>query len=404
MGWAAGGLQVERLFGSSLDQMADHPTRVANRNRRDSMDRRKVLMSGLVLGALAAAPAMGKSVLATPSASVERLGPARLRLRWSGLTGPVKVMASSDADAPPALMRVLSEAARRSELDAPFAANPRPYFLIEARDSRVIRVAERLLPLEGGRNFRDLGGYPADNGKAVRWGRIYRSGVMSGLTANDLTFLAGLGIETVCDLRSADERTREPAPFKGDGGPVVSTFNYSMDATMASMGAMFAAKTREDAVKAFAASYVQMADFLSPHYTDMFARLMRRETPLAMNCSAGKDRTGLAAALVLSVLGVPRDVVIADYALSETFVPPDKYIAETRGQSSGASVMTADQAAMFARMPDPVLRVLMGTDADVMRLTLAEIDAQFGGPVALSKARYGLDDTAIAYLRSVYLV
>jgi protein-tyrosine phosphatase len=228
---------------------------------------------------------------------------------------------------------------------------------------------------------------------------------MSGLTANDLTYLAGLGIETVCDLRSADERKSEPAPFKGANAPEMAQFDYAMDTTMSSMGAMFAATTREEAVRAFSASYLRMTEFLTPHFTDMFARLLRREAPLAINCSAGKDRTGLGSALILSVLGAPRETVIADYALSETFVPVDKYLAEMNAPQPGQpNVMNEGQRALFSRMPAPVLRVLMGSDADVMRMTLEGIDTNFGGVTALVKSRYGLDDAGIDYLRDVYLI
>jgi protein-tyrosine phosphatase len=301
-------------------------------------------------------------------------------------------------------MQVLAQSEQGGSWSGVIAAQPRPYFALEGKDNRIVRVAERLLPLEGGRNFRDLGGYAGAEGKAVRWGRIYRSGVMTDLTANDLSYLSALGIDTYCDLRSVDERTKEPAPFAAGGGAKVTAFDYGMGQTMASIGALMQAKSREEAVAAFAAGYSQMAKFLTPHFSDMFAKLLREEAPLAMNCSAGKDRTGMASAFVLSVLGVDRDTVIADYALSETYVPPDKYVQEMRKPSAERSgAMSPEMAAMFARMPEPVLRVLMGTDADVMRSTLAEIDRTAGGPVAFAKANYGLTDASIAKLRRLYL-
>ena len=64
------------------------------------------------------------------------------------------------------------------------------------------RVAVRLLPLEGGRNFRDLGGYPTLDGRRVRWGRVFRSGMMANLTDADYDYLSALGIRVVCDFRS----------------------------------------------------------------------------------------------------------------------------------------------------------------------------------------------------------
>ena len=69
---------------------------------------------------------------------------------------------------------------------------------------------ERLVPLEGGRNFRDLGGYQTGDGRRVRWRALFRSGVLSYLTAQDWRHLSELGVRTVCDLRAPHERAREP--------------------------------------------------------------------------------------------------------------------------------------------------------------------------------------------------
>lgn len=364
------------------------------------MNRRSMLLSGLALAASPPALSQQPQPSAAISAHVERVGPEKLRLQWANARGAVRVLASPSPEAPEALMRVLSPRTRSWSMEVALTASPRPYFLLIDQDGKSVRTAERLLPLEGGRNFRDLGGYPTQTGQSVRWGRIYRSGVMAGLTANDLVYLDRLGLETVCDLRSLEERRGEPAPFKQDIGPKIAAFDYDMD--MSSMAAMFTARTREEAVTAFAASYTGMTQMLRAHFTDMFARLVRGEAPLALNCSAGKDRTGIASALILSVLGVPRDVVIADYALSETFVPPQKYIDEVRTPAA-ESVMSSAQRTLFTRMPDPVLRVLMGSDGDVMRQALAALDEKFGGPVALAKAQFGLDDASLAALRHSYL-
>lgn len=372
------------------------------------MDRRLFLLSALALSACGVRPQPQTQTAAADlgpvMASAERVAADTLRLAWSGMRDPVRILTATAPDAAPAAMQELDAAVLGGAWAGVIAATPRPYFMLVDTDQRMIRVAERLLPLEGGRNFRDLGGYVGAEGKAVRWGRIYRSGVMSELTADDLAYLATLGINSVCDLRSQDERAREPAPFSGADAPTVVTFDYDMGQTMSSIGALMQAKTREEAVAAFAVGYVQMAQFLAPHFTDLFARLVRDEAPLAMNCSAGKDRTGMASAFVLSVLGVDRDTVIADYALSETYVPPEKYIEEIRNPPADATGSVSPQMAqMFAAMPEPVLRVLLGTDADVMRIALAEIDATAGGPVGLAKARYGLTDETIATLRSLYL-
>jgi protein-tyrosine phosphatase len=344
------------------------------------MDRRLFLTAA---GALALAPAARAA--APLAAKAQRITPTTVRLDWTG-AGAVSVFVSADPNAAKSAMRPLATTTgAATSVAAP--VTPRPYFLVRAADGRQARVAERLLPLEGVRNFRDLGGWRAADGRQVKWGKIYRSGVMSGLTMADITYLRMLGVTVICDLRSAQERNAEPNPLigKADAPKVVAT-DYDMGDAMRAFARL---RTREEAVRAFADAYVDLIDRLAPQYTDMFARLVANEGPLAVNCSAGKDRTGLGSALVLSALGVPRETIIADYALSQTFVPPSYYLGQM-GQ-------------VFAKTPPAVSRVILGSDPDVMRRALATIDARYGGPLNLIKARFGVTGAKIAALRHAYL-
>jgi protein-tyrosine phosphatase len=355
------------------------------------MDRRLFLTA---TGALALAPAANAA--GALDAKIERAAPGTVRLRWTGARA-VSVFVASDPAAGRATMRpLMAVAGGVADLAAP--VSPRPYFLLATADGRQTRVAERLLPLVGGRNFRDLGGWRAADGRQVKWGRIYRSGVMTGLAMADITYLQQLGISVICDLRGPQERDAEPNPFLKAGGPRVAAFDYDMP----SLAPFVRMTTREQAVRGFAETYVDLLGRLAPHFTDLFARLAADEGPLAMNCSAGKDRTGVASALVLSVLGVPRATVIADYALSQTYVPSTYYTGPI-DKGAATSGVTAQQAQAFAKTPPEVMAVVMGSDPEVMRRTLATVDARFGGPVALAKARFGLDDHKIASLRRTYL-
>jgi protein-tyrosine phosphatase len=322
-----------------------------------------------------------------------------VRLDWSAKAAPGAIFVSADPDAPRAAMRPLKSEVRGGAAEVAAPVTPRPYFLVAAPGGQV-RVAERLLPLAGGRNFRDLGGYRAADGRQVRWGHIYRSGVMSGLTAADMAYLRSLGVAVICDLRSVRERTSQPNPFLKAGGPQVVAFDYEL---ASSLDALTQAKTREAAIDAFAAAYVDFSDRLAPQYTDLFARLVAAEGPLAMNCSAGKDRTGMGSALVLSVLGVPRETVVADYALTQVYTPPAYYLKQMSDPAEPNPALTPETARAFGRMPPEVLQVIMGSDPQVMRRTLAELDRRFDGPVGLAKARFGLDDAKIARLRRTYL-
>ena len=364
---------------------------------RGSMDRREFLMTAVAGGALAAAPA---AFAATQlDAQATRTGPDAIRLDWSAKTRPASIFVSSDPDAQAAFMRTLKTGARGGTATLPLAVAPRPYFLLRTADGAQVRVAERLLPLQGGRNFRDLGGYRSADGRQVRWGRIYRSGVMAGLTTADMTYLSDLGVEVICDLRSIQERTAQPNPFiKSETALVVGT-----DYDMLSMPGLMKAANRAEAINAFADAYVDFADKLSPQYADMFARLVRHETPLAFNCSAGKDRTGMGAALILSVLSVPRETIVADYALTQVYSPP-RDMMKMMGHSGAVPGISPEQAKAFTKMPPEVLAVMGGSDPAVMRRALAMLDEKYGGPVELTKARFGLTDAKIAALRQTYLI
>ncbi len=324
----------------------------------------------------------------------------KVRLAWTGGAEPASVFLSNDPDAPRAGARLVKADVRGGTAEVTAPITPRPYFLVTTTDGGQVRLAERLLPLEGGRNFRDIGGYRVADGRQVRWGKIFRSGVMAGLTDGDLDYLRKLGVGVICDLRNPIERKEEPNPFLKAGGPQVVAFDYDMNAGLEGMVRL---KTREEAVTGFAAAYVGFLDMLTPHYTDMFARLVRGEAPLAFNCSAGKDRTGMASALILSVLGVPRETVIADYALTQVYTPPAAYLKQMAagGHVSG---LTPEMAQAMSHMPREVLEVMMGSDPAIMGQALAIVDQKYGSPIALAKARFGLTDAGVERMRGLYLI
>ena len=101
----------------------------------------------------------------------------------------------------------------------------RPYFAIVSENGARQDVAERLLPLEGGRNFRDLGGYPAADGKYTKWGMMYRSGVLAELTDTDYDYLSALDIAVICDFRASEERTMETTNWRGGSAPQIVSWD-----------------------------------------------------------------------------------------------------------------------------------------------------------------------------------
>jgi protein-tyrosine phosphatase len=191
--------------------------------------------------------------------------------------------------------------------------NSRPYFLLEL-DSRRHVVAERTLPLAGGVNFRDLGGYRTEDGRAVRWGRVYRAGSLAELTDEDVAYLARLGLRLSCDLRSAEETQARPDRLPAEATqwhqPIVAEVNR-----LRRVFSLF--RHRNDLQALLQEAYTIMLD----QNGAVFAGVIRAAAdpanlPLVVHCTAGKDRTGLAVAFLLLALGVPEETVIADYTLS----------------------------------------------------------------------------------------
>ena len=185
----------------------------------------------------------------------------------------------------------------------------------------------RLLPLQGGQNFRDLGGYRTRGGKTVRWGMLYRSGSMHFLTPADFDYLARRGIRTVCDFRSTKERSGEPVVWPAGKAPHVLADDYEMD-TRALAPKADHMPTAAEAKATMTATYPQLLKQFNSQYRRMFGELLAGRVPLAFNCTAGKDRTGVAAALILTALDVPRETVIADYLLTNKYFDPAQGGAE----------------------------------------------------------------------------
>jgi protein-tyrosine phosphatase len=279
--------------------------------------------------------------------------------------------------------------------------SPRPYFLLRS-DGRVrLRLAERLLPLDGIPNFRDLGGYRTVEGRQVRWGRIYRSAQMDGARSEDVAYIEALRIGAICDLRSVQERQAQPNPLgRRSEGPSTRAVDYDYLALPSFTAPPL---TRAQAISGFAECYAGYARFLAPQFTELFDALATNAHAVAFNCTLGKDRTGIAAALILSVLGVPRAAVVADYALTQAYAPPAPQPSKLAGNGAGPEVLE-EEARRVAALPAEVYQVIFGSDPAVMRQALALIDERDGGPLALARSRMGLTKRKLAAVRERLLV
>lgn len=253
-------------------------------------------------------------------------------------------------------------------------------------------LAPRVVPLEGVQNFRDIGGYRTRDGRRVKWGLIYRSAELSHLTSADLSLVRDLDIRTVHDLRSVSERESEPTAWTGPEAPRVVSHDYVMD--MAAMGALFqGAVTAERAKDAFASLYPSMLEQQKPQETSLFAGLLEGDGATLYHCTAGKDRTGLATALILSALGVPRETILYDYELS------NRHYTGGLGARDGNTTSTSSA---LAQLPPEVVAVFMGVEARYLREVFTRIDNEYGSVEAYLDRELGVDATDIQRLKALY--
>lgn len=245
----------------------------------------------------------------------------------------------------------------------------------------------RVLPLQGGRNFRDLGGYRTADGRTVKWGLLYRSGQMHDLTPADYVTLQKLGIRTVCDFRDARERTTEPTLWPAGQRPKVLSDDYALDMSSLRLPGDPSTWTHEQVVTAMTATYPKLLDQFNGQYARMFAELLAGDVPLAFHCTAGKDRTGVAAALLLTALGVPRATIIDDYLLSNQHMPP----------------MPAHPTGFWAKLSPEAARTFAGVDRRYIDAIFAVTDRHPGGTMGYLRDELGLDADKITKLRGMYL-
>lgn len=240
----------------------------------------------------------------------------------------------------------------------------------------------RVVALDGATNFRDLGGYEGHGGRPLRWRRLFRSDHLGGLTAADREVLAQLGLGSSLDFRGADERATATYEVPG-----VRQHALSIEPTVAQRMNDITAAGREltvsDVEGLMRDLYRALVQRHAARFAQFFAHLLQAEAPVVFHCTAGKDRTGVAAALLLSALGVPRDIVMQDYLLTnEVFRPP--------------WVPRADIA------PE-VLQALWGVQAGYLEAAFEVIDREHGGAERYLRQRVGLGEAELTALARRYL-
>ena len=261
------------------------------------------------------------------------------------------------------------------------------------------REEYRKLPLEGAHNFRELGGYRTQDNKSVKWGILYRSDELHALTAEDIKYLERLKLNTLIDFRSMGERENEPDPILKETNirllPIdvlAESSSEEKDKTQKEIQEELFSGERDlsnllvDANKDFATTF-------TPTYKIFIDTLIENNgLPLVFHCSAGKDRAGFAAAIVLSILGVPRDIIIQDYLATNAYSKDE--IDRTIQQINISSLFQADT--------DNIRKVLE-VEERYIQAAFDAIDKEWGSMELYFKNGLMLSESEIEKIKSLYL-
>ncbi len=261
-------------------------------------------------------------------------------------------------------------------------------------------LSQRVLNVDGVANFRDIGGYLNQEGGGgkdggsfffgkVKHGMIFRSGKLDQMTTVGWqTLTETLNVQWVCDMRSEEESTKAPDALCDDRIQYEALPLETLDDRLTQLRIiLFNRRRLRDIVPV---GYKNVIVDGNPH---IFGAIIQRAAdrdnlPLLIHCTAGKDRTGVAIALILALLGVPDDVIIADYTLSNLYYDDFYAVGEKLARRARWLGITADH-----------LWPLLVAEADTMRQTLEHIRTQYGSIEAYVRDAAGVHDADIIRLR-----
>ncbi len=244
---------------------------------------------------------------------------------------------------------------------------------------------DRHIPFEGAYNFRDLGGYRTTDGKTVKWRRLFRSDDLRTMTEADAARARELGVATVIDLREAyagerdgDGPLAEP-PVRYVSMPLVSDSSRALDKQI-ELGSLAAFYLWRLGQPAYGRRLVELIELISEPGV----------CPAVFHCTAGKDRTGVLAAMTLGVLGVEDDDIVRDYAMTDQFMP--KVLERSRTNPNAEATASQQTAPSFTKE----------ARAETMRAMLDGVKAEHGSVRAYLE-KHGLDNALLQRLEDTLL-
>ena len=244
-------------------------------------------------------------------------------------------------------------------------------------------AADRRVPFQGVTNFRDLGGYRTRDGGRLRWGQIFRADSLHGLTEADLALYGRLGLRAVYDLRGDSERQERPNPVSSRQHTITGRPEGSLPDYLIANGMGDA-----DGEQLLETVYMGMLDHSAVQIGRLYQGLANEGgLPAVFHCHAGKDRTGVVAALLLEALGVERQDILDDYELTSRYrLPVHQEWTFERLLKSGLA-------------PEVAAGVL-STPRWVMERALVHLDQRYGGIDSFLTGPAGMNPETVDTLRS----
>lgn len=243
----------------------------------------------------------------------------------------------------------------------------------------------RHLALSGANNFRDMGGYLGDGGRAVRWRQLFRSNHLGALTDADMAQIRALKVKSAFDLRGVEERL--PTLCCMDDITVHSLpIEPSIYTALTSHIASGKPLTVDAAAEMMRHSYRDFVRDNTPAFRRLTTHLLEDDhAPLVIHCTAGKDRTGFACAMILRALGVAEDVVMTDYLLTNTYFRIDPATEK------------------HIPLPNDIKAVLVSVDASFLDAAFDAIRDGYGDLETYLAQGLGLEEPQRRELQSRYL-
>ncbi|MGO4710500.1 tyrosine-protein phosphatase [Chryseobacterium sp. 2TAF14] len=256
-------------------------------------------------------------------------------------------------------------------------------------NAQITDSLKRVVKMEGAYNFRDTGGYKTTDGKEVALGRVFRSDAIDKLSDKDLKTFKNKKITTVVDFRGIEEAKKAPDILPENTNYLLCPAGSNNLPTAQDM-----VKFLKDKNFLFDMYGEGGLPYFGERYRSLFVQLLalKPDESLLFHCTGGRDRTGMASALFLKILGVPQDVIESDYVASNFYLAKNPTM---KNMYSGLSKM--------AGMSEAEIKAQMELRPELIRNFFAAINKKYGSVENFFQVEMGIGPREIVVLKQKYL-